>query len=384
MKKLILLYLCALSLASFAQTTITKNLVSSGITREYRIYIPALYDGTKAVPVVFNFHGYTSNNLAQEFYADFRPVADTANFIVVHPQGTVIGGGNAWNNFDLATTPDDVAFVSDMIDSLKANYNIDLNRVYSTGLSNGGFMSYDLACKLNNRIAAIASVSGSMIASHFNACNVLRPTPIMQIHGDIDAVVTYNGTGGIIGSIHIDTLIKKWVTQNNCNPTPIYTPVPNINTTDGCVAEHYEYINGGNGSTVELFKIIGGGHTWPGTSIMVPSNGNTNLDFSASREIWRFFSKFSLANLSTSASTWDAEEKVIFYPNPTSDMLYVAKTIDKPIQITLQNTLGQLVMNQTLQANENAISISGLPAGVYCIRFQENGKTAQLSKLLVK
>lgn len=384
MKQLILLFFIGLSVASQAQTTVNKTLVSGGLTREYRIYIPAMYDGTKAVPLVFNFHGYTSNNLAQEFYGDFRPVADTANFIVVHPQGTVIGGGNAWNNFDLATTPDDVAFTSDMIDSLKANYNIDLNRVYSTGLSNGGFMSYDLACKLNSRIAAIASVSGSMIASHFNTCNVLRPTPILQIHGDIDAVVSYNGTGGIIASVHIDTLVKKWVKQNNCNPSPIQTQVPNLSTTDGCTAEHYAYINGGNESVVELYKIIGGGHTWPGASIPVPTNGNTNMDFSASREIWRFFSKFNLANLSTTIYDMDKQLEINMYPNPTSGKIFITHNYNDGVSVEIRNTMGQIVFQKELKSFEKSIDISSLSSGVYFTTWSNEGKAHRVIRLLVE
>ena len=384
MKKLIPFCLSLISFAAQAQTTISKTLVNGGLTREYRIYIPAVYNSNTAVPLVFNFHGYTSNNMAQEVYGDFRPIADTANFIVVHPQGTVILGSTAWNTFDLASTPDDVSFVSDMIDSLKANYNIDLNRVYATGLSNGGFMSYDLACKLNSRIAAIASVTGSMIPSHFASCSPLRPTPIMEIHGDADAVVPYSGTGGLIPFTHIDSLVKKWVTQNNCNPTPIMNQVANINTTDGCTAEHYEYTNGNNGSTVEFYKILGGGHTWPGTSIMIPSNGNTNMDFNASKEIWRFFRKFNLASLSTKIEEINSKLDIIVYPNPASGYIHVTHSYQGTVNMEIRNTMGQILMQKELSSYEKSIDISSLSSGIYFATFYKEGKGHKVFKLMVE
>lgn len=372
-----------LSLKNNAQTTLTKNLTSGGILREYRIYIPAIYNGNSAVPIVFNFHGYTSTNVAQELYADFRPIADTANFILVHPQASVILGSTSWNNFDLVSTPDDVQFVSDMIDSLQANFTIDAQRIYATGLSNGGFMSYDLACKLGHRITAIASVSGSMIASHFNSCNPVKPTPIMQIHGEQDGVVSYNGQGGIIASTHIDTLVKKWVSWNHCNPIPINNSVANTNTSDGCTAEHYEYINGTNGSTVELYKVIGGGHTWPGTNFMVPSNGNTNLDFNACHEIWRFFRKFSLTNLTTRIEDNVLNNSIQIYPNPVINHFVVNLKNAEADYLNITSLVSQQKVSFPLHSGINSINITNLPRGIFLAEISHKGRIINRTKILL-
>ena len=116
MKKI--LFTCILIFFSeqfFAQSNTSHTIQHNGITREYKIYVPAIYNGSTAVPLVFNLHGYTSNNAEQEYYGNFRPIADTANFIIVHPNGTLDGGGNRyWNAFGNPGV-DDVGFLSLLI-----------------------------------------------------------------------------------------------------------------------------------------------------------------------------------------------------------------------------------------------------------------------------
>ena len=151
-----------LSTVGMAQTTITGTIKHDGLIRDYRLYIPKNFDSKKAVPLVFNFHGLTSNAQQQEFYGDFRGIADTAGFLLVHPTGTVskTAGVPFWNvGLAVGESVDDVGFVEALIDSLQLKYTIDPNRIYATGMSNGGFMSYFLACS-SLRFAAIASVTG--------------------------------------------------------------------------------------------------------------------------------------------------------------------------------------------------------------------------------
>ncbi len=374
----LLTFLCAPF--SNAQTSLTKTIISNGVPRTFNIYIPAVYNSNTAVPLLFNFHGYTSNNTQQELYGNFKPIADTANFILVHPQGLIINGSTGFNNFGaLNTAPDDILFVSNMIDSIKALYNINLNKVYSTGLSNGSFMSYDLACFLNSRIAAIASVSGSMVPIHINACNTQHATPVMHIHGTTDGVVSYTGVGGIIACMHVDSLVKYWVTKNNCNPTPVFTNIPNTNTTDLCTAEHYEYTGGDKGSTVEFYKIIGGGHTWPGASLILP-NGNTNLDMNACKEIWRFLSKYSLDKLQYATPTnSNTKEYCNVFPSVTSNMLYLVNTNTiSTSYIKIYDIQGATVLKHNIQNGTNTLDVTSLPKGMYY--YTINNTTQQIQK----
>jgi len=150
-----------LQMNAVAQQTISDSISHDGMTREYILYVPANYTGTEEVPLLFNFHGYTSNATEQMWYGDFRSIADTAGFIIIHPEGTEDGTGTTHFNVGWGgSTVDDVSFTEALIDSISAEYTINQDRIYSTGMSNGGFMSFKLACELSDRIAGIASVTG--------------------------------------------------------------------------------------------------------------------------------------------------------------------------------------------------------------------------------
>ena len=288
---LVLLFGCAFS--GFAQETIYASLTHDGIQRDYILYIPELYDGSSDVPLVLNFHGFGSNATQQMFYGDFRDIADTEGFLLVHPEGTTVIGNQFWNvGFPgISSTIDDVGFTEALIDELAASYAIDLDRVYATGMSNGGFMSFLLACQLSEKIAAVASVTGAMTQDTFDNCNAQRPVPALQIHGTEDDVVLYNGN---TLSLSISDIISYWVDHNNCETTPTTTSLPDIDPSDGSTIEHSVYEAGDNGITTEHMKVIGGGHTWPGSVI---NTGGTNQDIDASMEIWLFFSRYDINGL---------------------------------------------------------------------------------------
>ena len=386
-KLLILVAVVFTASVAMAQTTISGSIITGGLTRTYRVYIPAIYNSANPVPLVFNFHGYGGTNVQQEVYGDFRPIADTANFIVVHPMGSTYNGSQTgWNNFytvDLAQP--DLNFISNLIDTLKTQYNIDLNRVYSTGMSNGGFMSYDIACFLSTRFAAIASVTGSMIEPHLSACNPTHPLPVMQIHGTADATVTYNGVGGIVPSaqLHIDSLVKHWVIYNQCNAIPTFTALPDINTTDNCTAEHYVYEGGTSGSTVEFYKIINGGHTWP-RSVYSAIGVNTNKDFSASKEIWRFFRKYSLNSLVDIKENTSSDLDFLVYPNPSTGIFNIKYNYNQPITIKIINQLGETVFENKLSQNNNSINLNNIPKGIYFYQAQNSLKIVKSGKLVIQ
>lgn len=350
-----------------AQTTVQGSFVHGGLTRTYRIYVPAVYNASVPVPLVLNLHGYSSNNMQQEAYGDFRPIADTANFIIVHPNGTLDGSGNLyWNSFGWSLV-DDVGFLSALIDTVIAAYNIDENSIYSTGMSNGGFMSYDLACSLSNRIAAIASVTGSMTPAHKNSCSPSHPVPVMQIHGTTDGTVPYNGSSTML---HIDSLVKYWVQYNNCSLTPSVNTLPNTNTSDNCTAEHHVFNGGSMGSTVELYKIIGGGHSWPGA----PFNINTtNMDFSASVEIWRFFRKYKLSVLTGRPSVENASF-VSVYPNPSNGIFYLGTGGEKDKiavrKADVYNILGEKILT-AFPGQDGLLDMSFCPGGIYFLTISQ-------------
>jgi polyhydroxybutyrate depolymerase len=282
---IIVLGLISFPMSSLAQQTIDYTITHDGLQREYILYVPATYTGDEAVPLLFNFHALGSNAQQQVAFGDFRPIADRDGFLVAHPQGTENDQGVNFWNFG-AEGVDDVGFTAAMIDSIAAEYNIDRDRVYSTGMSNGGFFSHHLAGLLSDEIAAIASVSGSMTEPMVDLSNPVHPTPVMQIHGTTDPVVPYDGNPVYLS---VAEVLEYWVGYNNCNPTPIITQVPDPNPDNPITVEYFVYEGGDNGVTVEHFKVIGGTHAWP----RITGEGEGN-DIDASEEIWKFLSRFDM------------------------------------------------------------------------------------------
>ena len=358
----VLLLLTGFIFSSSAQQTINASITHDGIQRDYIVYIPELYDGSSVVPLVLNFHGFGSNATQQMFYGDFRDIADTEGFLLVHPEGTRFFGNQFWNvGFPgLSSTIDDVGFTEALIDELATLYTIDLDRVYATGMSNGGFMSFLLACQLSEKIAAVASVTGSMTQDTFDDCNAQLPTPVLQIHGTEDDVVLYNENNL---SLPIPDVISYWVDHNNCETTPTTTTLPDVDVSDGSTIEYSVYEDGDNGITTEHMKVIGGGHTWPGS---VLNSAGTNQDIDASMEIWLFFSRYDINGL---LSTDDYENRhVSIYPNPTQSKINLSLNYAKEVHYKLFSPLGKQLMTGTITSGNEEIDISHLPSNIYFLK----------------
>lgn len=371
LKHIVFAFLFCNSLTSIvAQTTVNGSFLHNGLLREYSFYVPALYDGTEAFPIVFNLHGYTSNAMEQSFYANFKPIADTAGFIVVHPEGSIQPGTTDtqfWNVGFFGSTVNDVDFLSQLIDTIAATYSIDLTRVYSTGMSNGGYMSLELACE-SGRFAAVASVTGSMTNAMANSCNPSSPIPVMTIHGTADPTVPYNGNSS---SISADSVVRFWVNRNGCSLPADMTVVPDVVTTDGANAEHYVYNTCQNGVTIEHFKVINGAHTWPGAGIPI---GTTCMDFNACKEIWRFFSQYNNPTAEISNNTL---EQIVVSPNPFNDQIELTKLPENLRSISLYNSIGEIFFTAPLA---KTISTEDLPAGMYILKI-ETAQGTYLRKL---
>jgi len=249
----------------------TKELIVNGTTREYIIYVPENYTGTSSLPLLLSFHGLTSNMEFNFNYTNFDQLAEDENFIVVHPNGI----SNTWTVS--ANDDTDINFIVALLNQLEEDYNIESNRIYSTGMSMGGFFSFSLACRLSDRIAAVASVTGSMYQPAINNCSPVKPMPILQIHGTEDGTVQYSSVAG---------LLDFWTSHNNTDDLPIIFNIPDSDTGDGSTVERFEYLNGDSDVEVQHLKITGGGHEWPGFQ--------GNMDINASEEVWSFVKAFDL------------------------------------------------------------------------------------------
>lgn len=285
----------------------TRTLNFGGLKRSYIIHIPAHVMGLGKLPVVLVFHGGGSNAIDWEKFCGFNETAEKNNFIVVYPNGTgrikgyedkVLG----WNGGphepggdhpDLQKI-DDVGFTRALLDDLSAVLPVDKKRVYATGMSMGAIMVYRLGSELSDRIAAIATIAGSMGT---DSCRPIRAVPVMDFHGTADPGVPFEGGKGKIdpsGAIYYSAefSVQSWVKADGCNKIPTIDTLPAV-VNDSTVVVRKKYTAGKNGAEIIQYVIIGGGHTWPG----IPPGpgmeilGRTTKSIQANDLIWEFFKK---------------------------------------------------------------------------------------------
>ncbi len=355
---LLIMFVCSATIAS-AQT-ITGSIQHDGLERSYRLYVPPNLPQNSHPPLVFNLHGFTSNAQQQELYSGMNAVADTAGFIVCYPDGI----GNAWNiGVAGGSTADDIGFIAALIDKFHLENNIDLERVYSCGLSNGGFFSYRLACEMGDRIAAIASVAGSMTTAMLDECSPQRPMPVMEIHGDADPVVDYNGA---IGNSAVRDVFDFWTSNNHCLWPANIGDIPDVAPNDQCTASFEFYYVCTDLAGVILVTIHGGGHTWPGAFPTVVF-GPTCQDFNASREIWVFFRQFHLELPSATSGTIVPSVDFQAYPNPFFDRLNLVAEDNDVTTVHIFDATGRVIWEGKAG---KTIDTSHWPYGLYFMVFE--------------
>lgn len=363
-RTLSLLVFTAFFSTSYAQGYISKTIQHNNLTREYSIYVPASYTGTTSVPLLFNFHGGNDVIANWQTTADMRPIADTANFILVYPQARPDpSDGNSLNW--LPKTPgtfDDVTFVNTLIDSIASSYLIDPNRIYACGYSLGGEFSYELACKLNNRIAAIGAVARTMQANPNSYCAPVHPTGILTILGTNDFISPYNGLtfGGIEYYISAAATHSYWATQNNCDTSATMSSAsPSV--------ERYTWSTATGCAYVEELKVLGGGHDWPG------SFGNMTID--ANAEIWQFVSRYDINGLIGCAPVSITEnnnqtENYKVFPNPFSQELTIELKAAQGTEFMISTILSEVVVSGKLNAQTQTVDVSNLAPGAYILTIE--------------
>lgn len=348
---------------AFAQTngTISHN----GVTRNYIVYVPPSYQPGNSWPLVFVLHGFTQSSSTIMNVSGFNAIADTGNFIVAYPNGI----GNAWNtNSGMAggSTADDIGFIGALTDTLHALYNIDLSRVYSCGFSAGGYMSHRLACESPRCYTAIASVSGTMSNAAFAACVPSRATPVMQIHGTSDLVVSYNGSAA--GGKSVDDVIGLWTSLNTCATPPAVQLLPDINTQDNSTLEKSVYSPCNSGTRVELYKVIGGGHQWPGTTALLGGLGAINRDISASAEIWNFFRGFSCPTPSgIQDDTSSRPDAFSLAYNGSAVILSLNNTMGNQFEVEVYDLSGKSLLQNRVSGSFE-LKRDEWPSGIYVLK----------------
>ena len=358
-----------------AQQKIKDTIEVDDLTRTYRLFLPSSYTPDNPLPLVFNLHGFGSGTDQQQSYSEMNAVAEANNFIVCYPRGK----SRSWNvGFPFPSKQDDVKFISELIDHLDNEYGVDLNRVYSCGFSNGGYMSYKLACELSNRIVAIASVAGTTSRGRLDDCTSEQPVPVLHIHGNADPIVPYYGSAVGIG---VPKLLSFWQDKNGCDNEPIATPVKNEVRFDFSRAVRYDYTNCADKGNLIFYKVKNGGHTWPGAKLRL---GITNKDFDASTEIWNFFKQFSFDSTTANQirlkipSAISSALKLV--PNPNNGIVNIQLNLAK--STTLSRSLYTIQGQQILPTETTTFSkgfvdwtypLPNIPTGIYFLKLVQDG-----------
>jgi polyhydroxybutyrate depolymerase len=270
---------------------IIRRLTHDGRERSYIIYVPASVSWNQPVPIVFVFHGGTGNAKSAIYMSGFNEVADQNGFIVIYPNGTgrlsddklLTWNGGTCCGYAQEKNVDDVGFVRAIVTDLQAIIDIDSKRIYATGMSNGGILSHRLACEATDVFAAVAPVSGTL---NFPECNPSQPISVIEFHGTGDQHIPYGGGFGPESLVNVDFAsvqdsIGFWTAFNKCNFQPQIDSVDDIQheTWTGCL----------DTTSVELYTIIDGGHTWPGGVAGRHGADQPTMTISASQLIWEFF-----------------------------------------------------------------------------------------------
>lgn len=268
------------------------TIVSSGETRHYLLYVPRTYDRSKPTPLVISLHPAASWPALQMEVSRWNDLADEHGFIVVYPAGTkpfskAQGSGPKIWRTGPRSLGSDVQFISDLIDKLEAEYNIDPARIYVNGFSQGGGMTFVLSCRLSHRIAAVGTVAAAEERS-WDWCNDSTPVPMVAFHGTADPMVPYRGGRSRdpfnpVIFPDVRDWAANWARRNRCSGDPVETP---ITTSVGRLS----YTNCSENADVILYTVEGGGHSWPGGKPLPEwFVGRTTHDINASSVMWEFF-----------------------------------------------------------------------------------------------
>jgi polyhydroxybutyrate depolymerase len=268
--------------------------------REYRLHVPDKLPD-RPLPLVLVFHGGGGNpkQIARE--TGFDALADRDGFLVAYPQGY----GKGWNDGrDEPSIPaqreriDDLAFAEALIDDVAARHAVDAKHVFATGISNGAMFAQYLGAMRAARIAAIAPVAGGIPAAWVDRIQPTRPVSVLIVQGDADPIVPYAGgaitlpwgksRGTIVGT---DEAMQFWLRRDGCRAGPHIETLPDIDPGDGTHVVRQTYSGCEAGSAVELVRIEGGGHAWPGGRQYLPRRivGTASRDLDATGLIWAFF-----------------------------------------------------------------------------------------------
>lgn len=369
---LILIFLITWNLC-FSQS---KSMKFDGKVRPYKVHLPPSYDGTKPLPLILVFNAWTHTPDITETHTTLSIKADTSNFIVVYPAG-IIGSNKEWNHDDRYSTPNDVGFIKELIDTLIKDYSIDTNMIYAAGMSNGGGMAYRMAYELPFRIAAIAPVAGNLVAANYHP---KRPVPVIHFHAKNDGSVAYSTVKPVVDS-------WKALNANTTGPDTFFV-------TSGAKGMRWK---GDDNNEFIIYLTDIGGHSWPGGK---PSFATPSKAISANNLMWEFFKLHTLNNNITTDVNTNVKEELNYnlyqnYPNPFNPVTTIRYNIPKgtnnisSVQLKVYDILGQEITtlvnkNQNPGSYSVKFDASNLTSGIYLYQLRVDGYSSFKKMMVLK
>ena len=325
-----------------------------GTQRQYLVKTPTV--DRETMPVLYFLHGLGDNitRLDNEFH--FQQVADEFQWVVVVPQALNEGYGTMWNAGLMASNTDDSGFLMTLLDTLAEQYPINLDSVFFTGFSMGGFMTHRMAIEHGDRITACAPVSG--LITHSMANLSAPPVRMLHIHGTSDPVVGYDGNsqyfGGNLG-LGVEAILNYWKNANGCVAEPVIDTFPDLKN-DGLRFVRYTYEGD---AELQHIKVIGGNHTW--------YMSEDQYDIGYLTEIHKFF----VGDGGGHVGIAEPEQKQLhLWPNPTSRCFSIE--VENATNIEVMDLQGRRVAKYTLTPGTHQIDFEGFSEGLYFIK-EESG-----------
>lgn len=326
-----------------------------GYDRPYLVHLPTGYDAENEYPLVLAFHGGLGKGSQLENQSLLSIKADEEGFIVVYPDGVPFGllKIRTWNagiccGEAMINNVDDVGFVEELIDTLKKNYSVEEEKIYGTGMSNGGFLCYRIACEKPDLFTAIAPVACSMAVEE---CKASKMVPIAHFQSVLDSNIPYTGGVGDGLSTHhnppLDSVANVWAAKGNCTLNDFWvSPTYEMRIDEECDCDN----------KLRFYYTSDGGHSWPGGTKALGDDPSTQLN--ANDLMWEFFSEYPKT---CSVGSDEVVKKEVVWPNPTNDVLNV------PFEGVKQ--VVDLTGRQVASTSSQTINLFDLPSGIYFLNI---------------
>lgn len=256
-----------------------------GLIRAYTVRVPPAASASQPAPLLIVLHGAGQDAPGIRSLAGIETLTDVLGWIVVYPNGIEDSWAVGTETPADLLGVDDIGFLRRMIGAIDAQLNIDRERVFAAGLSNGALMTHRIACEMADNVRGIAAVAGAMFSGLASTCAPARPVSAIFFNGDDDQFFPWSGypAGGGERIMGVLETAQWWADENGCAAW-VRTDVPDT-AADGTTVDRIDYPDCSSGQPVRMFVIENGGHTWPGRGGI----GRTSMDIDANTEILEFF-----------------------------------------------------------------------------------------------